>query len=51
MRIVAADAMAATLSEDGYFTPLFGASIDLDGDHPAEARHAWAAVKGNGRKQ
>ena len=35
----------ATLSEDGYFTPRFGGSIDLDGDHPAEARHAWTAVK------
>jgi hypothetical protein len=38
----------ASLSDDGYFTPLFGASIDLDGDHPAEARHAWEAVKANG---
>lgn len=37
-----------TLSEDSYFTPLFGATIDLEGDHRAEARHAWEAVKANG---
>jgi hypothetical protein len=37
-----------TLSEDGYFTPLFGGSIDLEGKHRAEARHAWEAVKANG---
>jgi hypothetical protein len=33
--------------EDG-FGPLFGGSIDLEGDHPAEARHGWTAVKSNG---
>jgi hypothetical protein len=38
----------ATLSDDSYFTPLFGASIDLDGEHRTEARHAWEAVKANG---
>ena len=38
----------ATLSEDGHFTPLFGASIDFEGKHRAEARHAWEAVKANG---
>jgi hypothetical protein len=37
-----------TLSEDSYFTPLFGGSIDLEGDHRTEARHAWEAVKANG---
>jgi hypothetical protein len=37
-----------TLSEDGYFAPLFGGSIDLEGKHRAEARHAWEAVKANG---
>jgi hypothetical protein len=37
-----------TLSEDGYFTPLFGGSIDLGGEHRAEAHHAWEAVKANG---
>ena len=25
-----------------------GGSIDLEGDHPAEARHAWTAIKANG---
>jgi hypothetical protein len=30
--------------EDG-FGPHFGGSIDLDGDHPTEARHAWTAIK------
>jgi hypothetical protein len=33
--------------EDG-FGPLFGGSIDLEGDHRAEARHAWTAIKSEG---
>ena len=37
-----------TLRIQDDFGPLFGASIDLEGDHPAEARHAWEAVKANG---
>jgi hypothetical protein len=38
----------ATLSDPGMFAPFFGGSIDLDGEHRAVARHAWAAVKANG---
>ena len=38
----------ATLRIAEGFGPLFGGSIDLEGDHPAEARHAWTAVKANG---
>ena len=38
----------ATLRVEDGFGPLFGGSIDLEGDHPAEARHAWTAIKANG---
>jgi hypothetical protein len=38
----------ATLSDEGSFAPFFEGTIDLDGKHPAEARHAWTAVKSNG---
>jgi hypothetical protein len=38
----------ATLSDPGTFAPFFAGSIDLEGDHRAEARHAWEAVKANG---
>jgi hypothetical protein len=35
------------LNDQDGFGPLFEGSIDLDGPHRAEARHAWTAVKGN----
>jgi hypothetical protein len=38
----------ATLRVEDGFGPLFGGSIDLEGDHPAEARHAWTAIKRDG---
>jgi hypothetical protein len=38
----------ATLSDPGMFAPFFAGSIDLEGEHRAEARHAWEAVKANG---
>jgi hypothetical protein len=38
----------ATLHDKGGLGALFEGSIDLDGDHPAEARHAWTAIKANG---
>ena len=38
----------ATLRVEDGFGPLFGGSIDLEGDQPAEARHAWTAIKANG---
>jgi hypothetical protein len=38
----------ATLRIEDGFGPLFGGSIDLEGDHPTEARHAWTAIKANG---
>lgn len=38
----------ATLSDPGMFAPFFAGSIDLEGEHRAEARHAWTAVKVNG---
>jgi hypothetical protein len=38
----------ATLRVEDGFGPLFGGSIDLEGDHPLEARHAWTAIKSNG---
>ena len=38
----------ATLSDEGSFAPFFEGTIDLDGEHAAEARHAWTAVKSNG---
>ncbi len=37
----------ATLRDEDGFGPLFEGSIDLDGEHPGEARHAWTAVKAN----
>ena len=30
------------------FAPFFKGTIDLDGKHPVEARHAWTAIKSNG---
>ena len=38
----------ATLRVEDGFGPLFEGSIDLEGDHPTEARHAWTAIKSNG---
>ena len=38
----------ATLRDEDGLGALFGGSIDLEGDHPAEARHAWTAIKANG---
>ena len=38
----------ATLRIEDGFGPLFGGSIDLEGDHRAEARHAWTAIKSDG---
>ena len=35
----------ATFRDTGTFAPFFKGSIDLEGDHRAEARHAWTAVK------
>ena len=37
----------STLTDHDTFGPLFEGSIDLDGPHRAEARHAWTAVKAN----
>jgi hypothetical protein len=37
----------ATLRDEAGFGPLFEGSINLDGEHRAEARHAWTAVKAN----
>jgi hypothetical protein len=38
----------ATLRDKGGLGALFEGSIDLEGDHPVEARHAWTAIKANG---
>jgi hypothetical protein len=38
----------ATLRDKGGLGALFEGSIDLGGDHPTEARHAWTAVKSDG---
>jgi len=38
----------ATLSDPGMFAPFFAGSIDLEGEHRTEARHAWTAIKSDG---
>jgi hypothetical protein len=38
----------ATFRDKGGLGALFEGSIDLEGDHPTEARHAWTAIKSNG---
>jgi hypothetical protein len=37
----------ATVRDKGGLGTLFEGSIDLEGDHPTEARHAWTAIKAN----
>jgi hypothetical protein len=34
-----------TLTDTGSFAPFFKGSVDLEGEHRAEARHAWTALK------